>query len=65
MRRRRFPVVVTIVLASSLSIAGEDAPGAAGEPIALVSVADSLHPLQDRFNELRDRRHFVALLSPT
>jgi len=35
------------------------------EPVGLVSLADSLQPLQDRFDELRDRSHFVALLSPT
>ncbi len=37
----------------------------AAEAVGLVSLADSLQPLQDRFDELRGRPHFVALLSPT
>lgn len=40
------------------------APPAAAA-VGVVSLADSLQPLQDRFDEVRDRPHFVALLSPT
>lgn len=35
------------------------------EPTPLISLADSLKPLQDRFNAAKDKPRFVALLSPT
>ncbi len=35
------------------------------EPTPLISLADSLKPLQDRFNAEKDKPRFVALLSPT
>ncbi len=34
-------------------------------PTPLISLADSLKPLQDRFNAAKGKPRFVALLSPT
>jgi len=36
-----------------------------GNPVAVVSLADSLEPLRLRFNGAKDKYRFVALLSPT
>lgn len=39
--------------------------GTKEEPTPLISLADSLKPLQERFNAQKDKPRFVALLSPT
>lgn len=36
-----------------------------GDPVAVVSLAESLEPLRLRFNGAKDKYRFVALLSPT
>ncbi len=36
-----------------------------GDPVAVVSLAESLEPLRTRFNGAKDKYRFVALLSPT
>lgn len=35
------------------------------ELVSVVSLADSLKPLKDRFNAHKDKNRFVAILSPT
>lgn len=58
------------------TLAGMDSPGSntalvvggkadAMEPVEVVSLAESLKPLQDRFNADKGRPRFIALLSPT
>lgn len=42
-----------------------DGAPAPGEPVAVVSLAESLEPLRLRFNGAKDKYRFVALLSPT
>ena len=42
-----------------------DGAPAPGDPVAVVSLAESLEPLRLRFNGAKDKYRFVALLSPT
>ena len=35
------------------------------KPLAIISLADSLQPLQDYFNSNQHERQFIAVLSPT
>jgi len=67
-KRRRLGtslVVVAGALVSQVALCAPESVSPAAEPVEVVSLADSLRPLQDRFAEAADGPHFVALLSPT
>lgn len=49
----------------SAEIQSNEASPVVMESKLLVSLADSLEPLRDRFNAAKDKPRFVALLSPT
>ncbi len=58
-------VMIRPSLMLCLAVFGLPALAGTEEPTPLISLADSLKPLQDRFNAAKDKPRFVAILSPT
>lgn len=62
---KRTLLLAAAIVGAVVVAAGSLRPSAAESAGEWVSLADSVQPLRDHFNQHREQPRFVALLSPT
>ena len=58
-------MIFPMFLSWCLAVPGVSPPVEPEGSMTLISLADSLQPLRERFNSEKDKHRFIAILSPT